>query len=465
MTDPQLPQYYENDLELIDVNDAAALRSVLEDLRSAVKIGTELVLAHVHKATLSDTQSPTSLYTGDLGIALALLRLERQAEHCFPTGPATDQLLQEVRAGIESIVALTARPTDQDGPERFSPISSTVLGPPFVRLLVGGRDDADVATLQDALDRSLVKGPEVYKDRLFYVHEMFVGRTGMLWTALELKKLHPQNTAFTHLYESVDKLTDVILQDGYKEGKLYLEKGNADVGMPLMWRWFDDYHALGFVHGNTGILSFFLSSPLTKSLQPAYPTMATTITGLSAHVLANAGHLAMSIPPHAATRTPPLLQICHGTPSFTLLLAFVQRNRAFASTVWQPAWTDALRAAAETTWTQGLLGKGISLCHGITGNALPLLMLADGAAYLPGPAALSDAETDTLLARGLSMLLHARACPPFAEAMEADEVTALARGKTYRAPDRPFSLWEGLAGAVAAWAEACLQPYMFLAGR
>jgi hypothetical protein len=37
---------------------------------------------------------------------------------------------------------------------------------------------------------------------------------------------------------------------------------------------------------------------------------------------------------------------------------------------------DTLEHAAELTWTEGLLKKGNSLCHGITGNAYCLYSLS-----------------------------------------------------------------------------------------
>jgi hypothetical protein len=51
---------------------------------------------------------------------------------------------------------------------------------------------------------------------------------------------------------------------------------------------------------------------------------------------------------------------------------------------------------------------------------------------------------DYFLSKALAFLLHARETPPFKTQ------------SPYRTPDHPYSLFEGLAGTVCAWAEACV---------
>lgn len=67
--------------------------------------------------------------------------------------------------------------------------------------------------------------------------------------------------------------------------------------------------------------------------------------------------------------------------------------------------------------------KGLGLCHGVSGNALVLLYAGD-------------------VEQALAMLL------------EAGKMAPLAEGAPYRTPDRPWSLFEGAAGYIAACAEA-----------
>jgi hypothetical protein len=160
------------------------------------------------------------------------------------------------------------------------------------------------------------------------------------------------------------------------------------------------------------------------------------------------------------------VQICHGSPAILLLLGCARRNRYLASNFWQPEWDKAIFLASERVWEEGLLSKGGSLCHGITGNAWPLLLLHDSYEYdeelleiakrnygertkrtveQPQPALTGD----YFLSRALALLLHSRETPPYNAFPESSTYV-------YRMPDRPYSLSEGLAGTICAWADACV---------
>ena len=131
---------------------------------------------------------------------------------------------------------------------------------------------------------------------------------------------------------------------------------------------------------------------------------------------------------------------------------------------WEPEWDEAIHLAAESVWREGLLSKGGSLCHGIAGNALPLLLMHDSFEYdvemmqtakrnyikrtetIETKRLEDNLSSDYFLSRALTLLLHARETPPYSNSPE----------NIYRMPDRPFSLHEGLAGTVCAWADACV---------
>jgi hypothetical protein len=125
-----------------------------------------------------------------------------------------------------------------------------------------------------------------------------------------------------------------------------------------------------------------------------------------------------------------------------------------------PEWDEAVSLGTERVWDEGLLSKGGGLCHGISGNAWPWLILA-GAEFgnmSQESGKVSGIEeqgttqqqvklsADKFLSRALSFLLHTRETSPFKPASES----------RYRMPDNPYSLLEGLAGTVCAWSEACV---------
>lgn len=150
-----------------------------------------------------------------------------------------------------------------------------------------------------------------------------------------------------------------------------------------------------------------------------------------------------------------------------LLLAMAMQNTPLISDFWNPQWDEAARLAGERIWEEGLLPKGGGICHGITGNAWPLLYAHN--AYEFNAESINTARRnymqrtqnkdlgdtagglsgDCFLSRVLAMLLHGRETPPYQSSPRPG-------ANVYRLPDRPFSLTEGLSGAVCAWAEACI---------
>lgn len=169
----------------------------------------------------------------------------------------------------------------------------------------------------------------------------------------------------------------------------------------------------------------------------------------------------MSIPPYpsSASRSSPLVQICHGTPGLLLLVGAATLHEPL-NAYRAPEWDEAIRLGTKRIWDEGLLSKGGGLCHGIAGNAWPWLILA-GAEFgnmaqdsgkmssIEEPSVAQKQEklpADELLSRALSFLLHTRETAPFKAESES----------RYRMPDNPYSLLEGLAGTICAWSEACV---------
>jgi hypothetical protein len=151
-------------------------------------------------------------------------------------------------------------------------------------------------------------------------------------------------------------------------------------------------------------------------------------------------------------------------------MACALRVPELIQTHWTPEWDTAIHLATRRVWEEGLLVKGGGLCHGIAGNAWPFLMLymsfEENAGVLEEVRRKYSAPTgdvnvnvdvdsgtdgtltaDFFLSRALAMLLHARETKPYNTAPER-------ASKEYRMPDHPYSLFEGLAGTLCAWAEA-----------
>lgn len=110
-----------------------------------------------------------------------------------------------------------------------------------------------------------------------------------------------------------------------------------------------------------------------------------------------------------------LVHWCHGAAGVNLL--FLKAYLIFN----EPKYLAACKAAADLIWGKGLLRKGPGICHGIAGNGYAFLMLY------------KVTKDPRYLYRGMK----------FAEFLTKSQFIREAN-----TPDRPYSLYEGQAGAV-----------------
>ena len=109
-----------------------------------------------------------------------------------------------------------------------------------------------------------------------------------------------------------------------------------------------------------------------------------------------------------------LIHWCHGAPGAIHL--FIKAYQVFES----EEYIEAAKKCANVIWYRGLLKKGYGLCHGIAGNTYAFLALCQ---------ATNEVE----------YLVKAE---KFVEFMfDYDE-------HLERTPDRPYSLFEGIAGTI-----------------
>lgn len=216
-----------------------------------------------------------------------------------------------------------------------------------------------------------------------------------------------------------------------------------------------------------GILAILLACK-PEELTDHLLVIGEAITALCKYCVANNGHLPMTLPPRSYGTRSELVQICHGSPGILILLATALKNGPLTLGFWHPDWDLAIYLATERTWEEGLLSKGGSLCHGITGNAWPWLLLHDSFEYhsediesarreylqrtqvstLPNEGLSQKLTGNFFLSRALAFFLHAQETRPY-------KTSPVSSDKEYRMPDDPYSLFEGLAGNVCAWADAC----------
>jgi len=236
----------------------------------------------------------------------------------------------------------------------------------------------------------------------------------------------------------VDKIVAVgergaeIFKAGYPEDYRKHFERTPERGVPLMWPWHDQMY-LGAIHGSCGILTVLLQCP-SHTVHLHIPRFLATIDFLIDLATQQHGHLPSSIP--VKRRGDPHVQLCHGSPGLLLLLATLQATFPEEFNTLHAAHYGVTTQLVQAVWERGLVQKGLGICHGVTGNAWTMLLLS-----FSSPRGLAS---DDLLSRALSFLLHATELPPLSQ-----------DPTPYRTPDHPYSLFEGLAGAVCAWADAC----------
>ncbi|CAD5116345.1 DgyrCDS5245 [Dimorphilus gyrociliatus] len=222
--------------------------------------------------------------------------------------------------------------------------------------------------------------------------EILSGRAGYLYSLLFIKER----------VTSVDEeLIRSIVKEIVRSGRSY---GDPDsLGVSLMFEWHGKRY-LGAAHGVSGIISMLFKSGLVDSRQ-----LSKEVDCLRA-LQFKSGNYPSSLP----IGSDKLVHWCHGSPGFTFM--FVEAYRKTGAECHLKSAVDC----AESIWRMGLLRKGYGLCHGIAGNAYALLTVYQTTQDIK--------------------YLHRAA--KFAE-------FCFDYGKHgCKQPDRPYSLFEGLAGTI-----------------
>ncbi|KAL7284402.1 hypothetical protein ACG7TL_001692 [Trametes sanguinea] len=267
--------------------------------------------------------------------------------------------------------------------------------------------------------------------------------------------------------ENVKALVDDIMQRGELGGKRYaeeLEASEREKAPPLMWKWHGSRY-LGAAHGVVGILHQVLHAP-SHIIAPHWPKILSTVEWLVAiqDPLGNwpskAGRHMPYVSGGAAAQQESkrigvdeeyddaLVQWCHGATGFLIFFSALLRRAAqspqtcaLPSTL-HDSLIAALKRAGELVYTRGLLRKGVGLCHGVGGSVYGLLAVSD---VLDPPAPAHDVQEKYWLARAVHL------------ADLATGYQAMTQKGQMAVPERPYSLYEGVAGMCCAWAEVLMR--------
>ncbi|XP_047480852.1 lanC-like protein 2 isoform X1 [Penaeus chinensis] len=229
--------------------------------------------------------------------------------------------------------------------------------------------------------------------------EILYGRAGYLYALLLIQQKIGKAEIDDTLVRSV---VSAILDSGRA---LSLKEKRS---VPLMYQWHEK-HYIGAAHGIIGILFMLLqakehltSAELNELVKPTIDYVA--------KLQFPSGNLPSSL----SNESDRLIHWCHGAPGAVFL--FAKAYQVFN----ERSYLEHALKAGESIWERGLLKKGYGLCHGSSGNGYALLYLYQ--------------------VTGDSEMLYRAAqfghwCQDYGK-------------HGCRTPDRPMSLFEGLAGNI-----------------
>ncbi|CAL1710767.1 unnamed protein product [Somion occarium] len=312
--------------------------------------------------------------------------------------------------------------------------------------------------------------------------EVLYGRAGLLYALLRLrdevgklalsKEQLAQPVVEAILAVSADasirSLVDDIVARGIEGAGSYAEELHSDerrLAPPLMWSWHGKRY-LGGAHGVAGILQMLISAP-KHLLVDHWDMIVRTISWLvdiqlpSGNWPSKAGrHMFKKVEEDERDQ---LIQWCHGATGTLILLSTLLRKFSSQSTSATTSSSThrslgvpetlvssarkALASGGDLVYTHGLLRKGVGLCHGVAGSVFALLAVSDALSspISPGPTPSTQGQHAVVIDQYFFYAIHL-------SQLALSYETLTQRGDM-RVPDRPYSLYEGLAGMCCAWAE------------
>ncbi|KAI0646053.1 hypothetical protein C8Q79DRAFT_643399 [Trametes meyenii] len=337
--------------------------------------------------------------------------------------------------------------------------------------------------IDDAVDVATAEAPdedgcEVLYGRAGLLYALLLLRAELLVTVSYLTRAGKPQDKVVREVESlcsdanVQALVDDIIQRGVLGASRYaeeLEAGERAGGPPLMWKWHGSRY-LGAAHGVAGILHVVLHAP-AKVLAPHWVKIVATVEWLLAiqdplgNWASKAGRHMTYVSGGAATQQESkrlgvdeeyddaLVQWCHGATGFLILFSALLRRATLSpnSCPLTPALKDsivaAMKRAGELVYDRGLLRKGVGLCHGVGGSVYGLLAISEALDVHNG----HPHNTQELQQQSYWLLRAAHL------ADIATGYQTLTQKGEMAVPDKPYSLYEGIAGMCCAWAEVLLR--------
>lgn len=325
-----------------------------------------------------------SVYTGTAGVALMYYHLYQN----FKDGNSDTYLHKALWYADGSVKHIKHRGVSflcgDSGPLAVAAVLYNVSG--------------HVDKAKDALNRLLSLSGQALNDNDI-PDEILFGRAGYLFTLLFIRH-HLGDAAVSQGY--ISQVANKIIKSGRR-----LKKHDS-LPSPLVYEWHEKKY-LGAAHGFTGIMYMLMQASYFEEFE-IHEVVKPTIDFLMSLKFPS-GNYPSSIGSGGGDK---LVHWCHGAPGWVYMFIAAYK-------IYQDAkYLDAAKSCGEVLWSRGLLRKGYGICHGVSGNAygmLALFNLTDDKKYL------------------YRALKFAEWCFDYNK-------------HGCRTPDRPYSLFEGLAGTI-----------------
>lgn len=361
----------------------------------------QLIEAYVKKIILQGkNQSNGDLYVGSSGIAFMFLKLHQSQ--------AVESLSSSALANAELFIDHSKKHLRQK-PEDAASFLCGNAGIMSVSAVINLSQN-NIEAFQQDLKQFLAGYAPCVKINVnrYGSDEILFGRAGYLSGIYWLNQCLPVEQRITP--EIITKICDVTIDAGVQYSQSH------KLSIPMMWECYGDKY-LGAAHGISAILHMMLESPIfsgnLQHLNSKQQLIKNTID-MFLEMQSNDGNFP-SVLEDAGKAEHKLVHWCHGAPGVVYLFA-----KAFI-VFKEQKYLDSCLLCGELVWHKGLLRKGPGICHGVAGSGYVFL----------------------LLYRLTGDPRHLHRTAKFAEFLTSSEFQREAK-----TPDRPLSLYEGLAGTV-----------------
>jgi len=323
-------RHFDNNLSSTPSNNALD-RSVLEKIPDYLQSTVNSILTH-------SPPTPKGLwevYNGLSGIAYMFYYLHRRLgnqEYLDSAFKYVEAALQVLEGERSSSTFLCGAP----GPYLIAALCYQALG--------------DHEKVKVYIDRLLL-----FQTQRVKASEHLYGKSGYLFALLFAKRYITPDLI-------PDELVTKVCNDIVKSGKNFPYKPS---GCPLMYSWQKSKY-IGAAHGMAGILYTLLCVDSYVKNKEILPLIKESLSYLESLMLPN-GNWGWFVEDESVNDS--VVQWCHGAPGFAFLWC-----KAY-QTLGDEKYLNLAKICAKTTWEYGLLKKGRSLCHGVTGNGYVFLEL------------------------------------------------------------------------------------------